>query len=116
LGAEVLVGDEVTMRAEEQAAMRLKELEGRRREGRMLLAQFVRYVRAERTASNTARLYKLCDTVADYLNRTSEPADILRDEATKPAGTPSIASALDALIKRPRSWPQFDAVEQETEN
>lgn len=56
-----------------------ERLDGRRREGRQLLARFVKYVREDRAKTDGfTRLARLTDSVADYLERTADPKDILR--------------------------------------
>ena len=58
---------------------RIAELDGRRREGRQLLRRMVKYVTEDRaeTPGNT-RLARLTKQVADYLDRTHDPKDVLR--------------------------------------
>jgi hypothetical protein len=70
---------------------RLHQLEIRRRESRQLLHRLVKYVREDAAATpGTTRLARLTEQVIDYLNRTSEPNDILR--ANEAAGQQSQAS------------------------
>lgn len=58
-----------------------EELELRRREGRGLLQRLVKYVREDRaTTQRATRLARLVDQVADYLNRTHRPSDVLRGD------------------------------------
>jgi hypothetical protein len=61
------------------AARRGMEIDDRRREMRRLLTRLVKYVREDRAQTpGVTRLARLTDQVADYLNRTRDPADILR--------------------------------------
>lgn len=65
----------------EQERQRSADYDGRRREARMLLSRMVRYARKD---AQHPRFTGLVDKVSDYLNRTSDPRDILR--AKKPDG------------------------------
>jgi hypothetical protein len=57
-------------------------LDIRRRESRQLLKRMVKYVREDRaTTRGVNRLARLTDQVEDYLRRTEDPRDILRDTA-----------------------------------
>lgn len=53
----------------------VKRLDVRRRDGRQLLARLVRSVQKDR---NSSHLDGLMEQVADYLNRTADPNDLLR--------------------------------------
>jgi len=58
---------------------RIAELDGRRREGRMLLHRMVKYVTEDRAQTpGTTRLARLTEKVRDYLDRTHDQKDILR--------------------------------------
>lgn len=60
------------------------KLDGRRREGRQLLARMVKYCREDKaTTARTTRLERLVEQVADYLQRTHEPRDILREKESE---------------------------------
>lgn len=60
------------------------KLDSRRIEGRQLLRRMVKYVREDRAVTpGKTRLERLTSQVADYLNRTHEPRDILRAEQAK---------------------------------
>lgn len=78
---------EMRIQLEQVASLEL-ELEAadrRRREGRGLLRRLVKYVREDRAETpGSTRLARLTDTVDDYLRRTHDPADILRDSAKPP--------------------------------
>lgn len=64
-----------------------KALDGRRREARMLLTRMVKYCREDKaTTARATRLERLVEQVADYLNRTHDPADILRGDDGKAGG------------------------------
>lgn len=64
----------------EIAGLRAKvaELDIRRREGRHLLQRLVKRIRDNEMIVVESSLGKLAEQVADYLNRTHDPADILR--------------------------------------
>lgn len=74
-----------TIRAQ---AERIEQLEGevhalaiRRRESRGLLHRFVRYTTEDRaTTPGSTRLARHVERVRDYLQRTTEPSDILRKD------------------------------------
>lgn len=60
-------------------AARIAELEAVRRELRQLLHRMVKYVTEDRaTTPGVTRLARLTEQVRDYLQRTSDPSDILR--------------------------------------
>ncbi|HEU4544315.1 MAG TPA: hypothetical protein VFR23_24505 [Jiangellaceae bacterium] len=60
----------------------LERHDGRRREGRQLLRRLVKYIREDRAETKgSTRLFRLTDQVADYLERTNDPNDILRGPA-----------------------------------
>lgn len=66
----------------EEAKAERKGFEVRAHERRSLLAKMVKYVRNDNaTTPNSPRLARLTDQVADYLQRTADPRDILRAPA-----------------------------------
>lgn len=68
-----------TTLAEKEA--RIKTLEIRRSESRQLLYRLTKYVKEDlATTPGTTRLARLTDQAADYLARTNEPNDVLRDD------------------------------------
>jgi hypothetical protein len=61
------------------AIERAHQLDIRRRESRQLLQRMVKYVREDKAVTPRAtRLERLTEQVADYLERTHDPNDILR--------------------------------------
>lgn len=66
------------------AERELAAADGRCREGRQLLARMVKYCREDKaTTARATRLERLVEQVADYLSRTHEPRDIMRQEKEK---------------------------------
>lgn len=64
-----------------EARAEVEQLNGRRREMRELLRRIVKYAREDgATTPGNTRLARLTERVADYLKRTGEPNDILREE------------------------------------
>ena len=71
------------------AEKRAHALDVRRSEMRMLLTRLVKYVRSYAAGKTTLkRLARLTDQVADYLQRTSEPRDVLRGAGGDAASEP----------------------------
>ncbi len=84
---------------------RLHLLEIRRSELRHLLRRLVKYVREDKAVTpGKTRLARLVEQVDDYLNRTSEPSDILRtDTPPRPAPPLEAIATLHAVLDPP-TW------------